>query len=157
MRPVYHTPSSRMPQNQEHYSYFEEPLGSCWKTSTRKVSRKNTVWWRIVSLHPDDRSVLYSTDSFFWCFWSGRIERYVCSKCLYFPESSGQCSKVVLNRRWIKEYLEGFSSGNTEYPQMETSSNGRENQMENASRVNFRTTLVNNAICKSHKHMKCSF
>lgn len=37
---MYHTPSSRMSQNQGHYSYFEEPLGGCWKTSTRKVSRK---------------------------------------------------------------------------------------------------------------------
>lgn len=44
---------------------------------------------------------------------------------------------------------------NTEYPQMETSQIGRENQMGNGSRVNFSTTVVKNALCKSHKHMKC--
>lgn len=76
--------------------------------------------------------------------------------CL-FSGSFGQHSKVALNSRYIKECLEGFSLGNTEYPQMETSQNEIENMMRNASRINFRTTVVNNAIYESHKHMKCNF
>lgn len=56
-----------------------------------------------------------------------------------WPEYIGQYSKVALDRRWIKEYLESFILGNTESPQMETSQNERENQMKNSSKVNLRT------------------
>lgn len=76
---------------------------------------------------------------------------------VFWPEYIGQYSKVVLDSRWIKECLESFILGNTESPQMETSQNGRENQMKNSSKVNLRTIVVNNALCKNHKSMKCTF
>lgn len=150
----YITLSSRTSQNRELYSYLQEHLGSCSKSWNRRVSRK-TVWWRIVSLNPSNRrGGLYCTDNSFTTSSDLVGKQSVCFKCLYFPESFGQCSKVVLNRRWIKECLEGL--GNTEYPQMETSQTRREHRMGIAPRVSFSTAVVNNARWISHKHTKCS-